>query len=374
MARPRTWNATLTAACHEAVLAVRLYNDAGEPRAFEGFLVHMHMAWLYMLHARFTRDGTEFRYRDRLQPHRFVKVDGEYKRWELTRCVEERWPNQDDPVRNNIEFFIALRNRVEHRHAAADASLALGVAGHAQAHLLNFEEELVKTFGDRYSLATSLRFPVFVGSFTTEGTEALTRLRARLPTDLRRFIADFHDGLSDDLTRDSRFEIRLRVVLEQVQRDADALAIQFTRWDDLTEEQKQLVTELGRRGQAIVREQKRPVVGHGLLRPQEAEREVAAAIPFEFNSNHFLRARQIKGIRPASGDAHPERTDERYCLYDEFSRSYGYTKAWVKYLAKKCSTKQGFREATGREPRLLRESKNGRGHWSGTDGEFMSRE
>ena len=47
------------------------------------------------------------------------------------------------------------------------------------------------------------------------------------------------------------------------------LAIQFTRWDDLTEEQQELVTELGRRGQTIVREQGRSVVGHGLLRPRD---------------------------------------------------------------------------------------------------------
>jgi hypothetical protein len=57
-------------------------------------------------------------------------------------------------------------------------------------------------------------------------------------------------------------------------------------------------------------------------------------------------------IRPPSDDPHPERTDEKYCIYDEFSRSYGYTVAWVKYLTRKCSTDRGFKEATGREPRL----------------------
>jgi hypothetical protein len=85
------------------MLAVRLYNDATEARAFEGFVVHMHVAWLYLLHARFIRDGVEFRYRDRDNPRRFVRVDGEYKRWELARCVEERWEDPDDPVRRNLE-------------------------------------------------------------------------------------------------------------------------------------------------------------------------------------------------------------------------------------------------------------------------------
>jgi Protein of unknown function (DUF3644) len=77
--------------------------------AFEGFVVHMHVAWLYLLHARFIRDNIDYRYRDQQKPRRFVKVDGEYKRWELARCVEQRWPDPNDPVRKNLEFFIGLR-------------------------------------------------------------------------------------------------------------------------------------------------------------------------------------------------------------------------------------------------------------------------
>jgi hypothetical protein len=350
MARPPNWAATLRAARDEAVLAVRLYNDAAEARAFEGFVIHMHVAWLYLLHARFIRDSIDYRYRERDNPHRFVKVDGEYKRWELARCVEERWPDPNSAVRKNLEFFIGLRNRIEHRHSRRTPDLALAVSGHAQALLLNFEEELTSTFGSDHSLATVLRFPIFVGTFTTEGADALRKLRDRLPANLKRFIAQFHHGLPDEVAADARFELRLRVVLEQVQRGDDALAIQFTRWDDMTEEQRRVITELGKRGQAIIREQKRAVVSHGLLRPREAEQRVAAAVPFKFTSNHFLRAWKIKRIRPLAVDPHPERTDERYCLYDELSRLYGYTDAWVKWLIKQCQTADGFEAATGRKP------------------------
>ncbi len=76
---------------------------------------------------------------------------------------------------------------------------------------------MTSTFGADHSLATVLRFPVFVGSFTTEGTDALLRLRDQLPANLKRFIAEFHHGLEDEIAADSRFELRLRVVLEQVE-------------------------------------------------------------------------------------------------------------------------------------------------------------
>jgi hypothetical protein len=181
MGRPPRWAATLRAARDEAILAVRLYNDATGTRAFEGFVVHMHVAWLYLLHAQFMRDGIDYRYIDRDHPRRFIKVDGEHKRWELARCVEERWPDPNDAVRKNLEFFIGLRNRIEHRHARRDANLALAVSGHAQALLLNFEEQLTSQFGNDASLATVLRFPIFVGTFTTEGAQALLELAARRP-------------------------------------------------------------------------------------------------------------------------------------------------------------------------------------------------
>lgn len=42
-----------------------MYNDPAETRAFEAFVVHMHLAWLYLLHAEFLRDGTDFRYWDK---------------------------------------------------------------------------------------------------------------------------------------------------------------------------------------------------------------------------------------------------------------------------------------------------------------------
>lgn len=349
MPRPSRWAAMVSAARDEAMLAVHLYNSMSEPRAFVGFVVHMHLAWLYLLHARFLRDRVDYRYRDPHDGRRFVGVAGEYKRWELAKCVQERWTSNADPVRQNLEFFIGLRNRIEHRHAEASFSVAFG--GQSQALLVNFEDELVSTFGSKYSLATVLRFPLFVGSFTEPGKQALLSLRDTLPADLKRFVTDFQAALPQGVVDDSRFELRLQVVLQQVQRQDDGMAIQFTRWDDMSEEERVTVTALSKRGQVIIREQQRPVIGHGLLRAHEAEQRVADALVFVFNSYHFLQSWQIKGIRPRPNDPHPERTDEKYCIYDALSATYGYTEAWVNWLIRHCSTEEGFQSATGRPPK-----------------------
>jgi hypothetical protein len=316
------------------------------------FVVHMHMAWLYVLHARLSKFGVDYRYPDPQHPRRYLRVDGgDFKFWELKKCVEDRWADFDHPVRRNLEFFIALRNRIEHRHDRSPIELMIALSGRVQAHLLNYEEELSSMFGIENSLTNELRFPIFVGSFTREGDDALQALREKLPASLKRFISRYDAGLPTEVVDDSRFELRLNVVLNQVQRGNDAMAIQFIRWSDVSAEQKAQFEELGKQGRAIIREQKRPVIGHGFLRPRDAERRVAKNIPFVFNSYHFMRAWQIKGIRPKTGSSDPERTDERYCVYDELSNSYGYTEAWVDWLVRHCGTAEEFESVTGRAPK-----------------------
>jgi hypothetical protein len=327
----------------EASLAVRLYNTPAEDRSFEGFVVHMHLAWLYLLHAEFTRDGKDFRYRQRGHPHLLERVDGEPKRWELAKCVAARWPT-DDPIRTNIEFFIGLRNKIEHRYASkADLSLAVALSGYAQASLLNYEEELVGQFGEGASLAVLLRFPLFVGSFTDAGETTLRRLRKALPAPLRKFVAEYESGLPSDLVNDSRYEFRLRVTNELAPKDPDALAMEYTRYDDMTEEQKAVVEELGRKGFVVVREQKRSVRNHELLKPRQVVLEVAQQIPFVFHMGHFIRAWQRLEVRPTGESDHRERTDEKYCYYDELHGDYGYTKAYVKKLVRDLKTVEDWR-------------------------------
>jgi hypothetical protein len=93
-------------------------------------------------------------------------------------------------------FFIGLRNKIEHRYARQQRALAAVVGGQAQAILLYYEEELTSQFGTKVALATRLRFPVFIGSFTEKGEKALRRLRLKLPSSLRNFIAEYTASLN----------------------------------------------------------------------------------------------------------------------------------------------------------------------------------
>lgn len=351
MARLKNYRHMVEASRDEATLAARLYNDPVQSRSFEGFTVHMHLAWLYLLHAELTRDGVDFRYHRKDKPRYLVKVDGEPKRWELAQCVACRWPSPVDPVRLNIEFFMGLRNKIEHRYARQQGALTAVIGGHAQALLLNYEDELTSEFGPGVSLATRLQFPVFIGSFTDEGEQALRHLRGTLPSELRTFIADYYAGISAETQVDPRFEFRMRVFTELAPKDPDALAIQYTKFSDMTEDQRTVVEDLGRKGMVITKERQRGVVGYGLRKPTEVVAEVAVAIPYKFTMGNFSKAWKTLAVRPGSGDPHPEVTDEKYCFYDARHNDYGYTAAYVRKLIRECSTEDGFRRLLSTAPK-----------------------
>lgn len=128
--------------------------------------------------------------------------------------------------------------------------------------------------------------------------------------------------------------------------------MQFTRYDDMSDVERETVEEMGRKGKVIIRDRKQPVSGLGRLMPKPAAEEVSAGIPYIFNQNHFTAAWKRNHVRPPTNDLAPDRTNPDFCEYDEPTKSYRYTKAYVQHLVKKCSTQAGFEQVTGMKARL----------------------
>lgn len=330
------WRVILDGAMNEALLAVDLYNQPSRPRRLEGFLVHMHLAWLYLLHAEFRRDGTDYRYR--LSNGRFERVDGEPKTWDLKRSAAERWPN-NGPIRRNLELTIALRNKIEHRFHQA---IELATSGYAQALVLNFEDELTEKFGESFSLGSQLRFPIFVGDLTPLGEAQSKKLKGELPSSTRDFLASYDAEVGPDVSNDQRYEFRVTLVPKLGSKvDADQ-ALSFVREDDLSDAEKAVLKKLGKAGSVVVREQVRPVANADLMLPSEVVPAIQMRVPFKFHMGHFVKAWKALKCRPEVGAKHPERTDERYCVYDARHGDYLYTDAFVKRIVKEVKTAKGF--------------------------------
>ena len=321
--RTRAWHA-VQASKAEALVAVDFYNNSGQRRSFEGFVVHMHLAWLYLLHAEFTRDEVDFRYWDSAH-RRLLRVDGEPKTWELAQCVKQRWSSASDPVRANLEFFIGLRNKIEHRY---EEGVALYVAGHSQALLMNYEAELADQFGRAEALGDRLRFPVFLSSLSDDGIRALKKLKGSIPARASRFIRDFHDGLDEVVTADNRFEFCLYLIPHIGPKTEADLAVTFVQEKDLAD-QRDALGRIARSGVVATRTKKVPVQNVGRLLPKAVVARVKQRVPQFSMSDHTWMWRRFR-VRPAANASDPTQTDSRYCIYDEPVKTYLYNDAWVK--------------------------------------------
>lgn len=338
------------AARDEALQAVEIHNSPTAPRPLEGFLVHMHVAWLYVLHAGFERTGVEYHYR---QPNgRYVKVDGEPKSWELHRCVEARWGDINDPTRANLELTVKLRNKVEHRY---ERGLQVASYGFTQALMVNFEAELL-TFGAEYSIADRIHLPVSLSTFSREGAAALAKAQMELPQRLRDFFIDYRGGLSDEVLSDRAFEFRIEILQKRAPASEADVAVTFVRIEDLADEELEAYEALERTGRVILRDKIRDVANVGWMKPAVAAAQVQESLNVRFSPTaEFPKAWRHYGVRPPSDATGDERamTDPRYCRWDAAFEGYVYSSAFVRLLVQDLTDPLEFASVIGWEAKPL---------------------
>lgn len=149
-----------------AIAAVEVYNKPGPRFRTAHYIVLIIMSWTALFHALF--------YRRRQNPWyqkggRYIKVDGDYKHWELSECLVQFYGGDHPPARKNLEFLIGLRNKIEHRSLP---ELDAGLYGECQAALLNLEDFVCTEFGARYAMAGQLAISL---QFTSLMPEAKKR-------------------------------------------------------------------------------------------------------------------------------------------------------------------------------------------------------
>ena len=124
MADRQVWSirAELLAKAREAALnAIQTFNNPLTTFKTETFIVLMVIAWTSLLHAYYRGQKIEYRSLNRQGPSRrkFGRTEsGEYKHWELSRCLHSKSCPLDAAVKSNLRFLIGLRNEIEHHRSA----------------------------------------------------------------------------------------------------------------------------------------------------------------------------------------------------------------------------------------------------------------
>lgn len=307
---PKRFRYYLAVAKQEALLACDLYNEPRQPRSFELFVVHMERAWLNLFHA--------------VQ----AELGGEEESWDLRSVVSVHLPKEQDPIRRNIEFFIALRDRIEHKLTPRQLrALETVVSGKALAYLRDFDTYLVQEFGEKQSLGTSLRFPVFLSSLARDAPELLKGEYRRVPSATRKFIEAFDASTADDVRMDPAYDFKVYLVPKTAGGPAADLAMEFVRLEDLSPEQREHVQA----GTVLIRDRHVEVANVDRLRPSEVVERVREAWP-PFNLYYHTLAYRYFKVRPKGKSEHPDATDTRYAFFDVVHRDYTYTQAWAEKL------------------------------------------
>lgn len=183
------------------VAAVHTFNGAGLTFRAELFIVTSVIAWTYMLHAWFRREGIDYRYKDKTK-------QGADKFWELGKCLRHARCPVSKGAKTNLEFLLEIRHEIEHR---STSRIDDAIGGELQACCINFNDALKSFFGPQYGLEK--RLPIAL-QFVSFGDDQRARLKraTELPAHLATFISAFEHGLTDEQRSDPAFRYRVAFV------------------------------------------------------------------------------------------------------------------------------------------------------------------
>jgi len=318
-----------------ALLAIETYNKPAIKFRSGGYIVLMTIAWTSLFHAIFFKQKTKPFYRIKGSKN-FEKKEGDYSYWELKTCVKEYFGSDTtNPIRKNLEFFIPLRNKIEHKSLP---EIDADIFAECQALLLNYDKILEKEFGLIYCIRESLSFSLQLFPSSKNLTEAV-----KSNSDAKRikeFINKYRSALTTDILESGQYSFKAFLVQVANHKSADALPIQFVRYDELTDEQKRNVERVA----AIVKIQEKPVTHSNLMLPGEVIKNVQQALGNlkvvskygksinKFNMGTHTRCWKKYKVRPSQKDKNPHNTKSEFCIYDKLTGDYGYTQEWVNFL------------------------------------------
>ena len=319
-----------------ALLAVEVYNKPAVSFKSSAYISLMVMAWTALLHAIVLRSGRKPYYK--AANGRFEKTDGDYRHWELGECAHQHWKDAPhDPVRLNLEFFIPLRNKIEHRYLP---SLDNAVFGECQALLLNFDDAMGKHFGKSNQIRESLSFSLQL--FPSGESFAQAVKDNRDLAEIKKFMDNYRAMLTADVAGSSQFAFKAFLIQVANHQSKDALPIQFFHHDKLTAEQKEEFNKF-----AVMVKLKDAGGGNkGYCKPSSVVDQVQVALGNpkvarpngardKFNSATHQRCWKYYKARPLTGAADPAATEAKWCTYDPVHNDYVYTSEWVAFLADK---------------------------------------
>lgn len=312
-----------------ALLAVEIYNKPRTAFRSQGYITLMNIAWTQLFHAYFHHTiGDKYYYKN--ANGRYKLINNEKKAWELNTCIK-KYPQLNEGIKANLNFFIGLRNKIEHRRISK-TEVDIHIFGECQALLYNYETTLINMFGDQYSLNEHLAYSLqFSRLRTSEQERANKMVLEEELKDLKNFIQKYRASLSEEIFNTQEYSIKLIQVPKVTNTNRNDLAIEFVNWNQLSEEDRINYEKLT----AIIKDKivKAEAVNVDRLKPGVVIKNVSEELGIKFTHYDHKCFFTVFSIRPIKGDGKdPTNTNSRFCHYDVAHDDYLYQKSWIEFL------------------------------------------
>ena len=318
----------LDKAKESALLSIDVYNKPQTSFRIWGFIVLMVVARTSLLHAIFEKNWKTYFYKEK---KRFIKIDWEKKSWELKKCIQEYFWDAN-PIKSNIEFFIGLRNKIEHKFMP---SIDDTIVWECQALIMNFENTLVKEFWQKNALIDKLFVPLQISHHKRKLTIKKDEQK------VIEFIRTFRWSLDTNILNSSEYAYRMYLIpkIGNHENTSD-VAIEFVKFDPNNPEDMKKYEHMI----VGIKEKEVWVANQGKYRPSIILKKLKSLWYSDtnikehtcswLNSWWHTKMRKKYKIRWKKGDAN---TQTKYCQLDEASttKDFVYTEDWVNLLIEK---------------------------------------
>jgi hypothetical protein len=208
------------------IAAVHVFNGAGLTFRGELFIVTAIIAWTYLLHAWFKKQGVDYRHTVNENGKKVVvkTANGEDKYWELSHCLKHAKCPLEKGMMNNLNFLLELRHEIEHRSTSRIDDV---IGPKLQACCINFNDTIKKLFGSQFGLER--RLPIAL-QFVTFGPDqrAVLKKASTLPRHIEIMMQNFDKHLTPEELADPRFRFQVAFVQRTANRPSSAdQAIEF---------------------------------------------------------------------------------------------------------------------------------------------------
>lgn len=208
------------------IAAVHTFNSAGLTFRAELFIVTAIIAWTYLMHAWFKREGIDYRHTKNQDGRKVASKtpSGAEKYWELGQCLKHTPCPVEAGAKDNLEFLLELRHEIEHR---STNRIDDAISAKLQACCINFNDAIKTLFGAQYALERRLPIALQFVTFSPD-QRAVLKKGSGLPRHIETMMDAFEQRLTPEQQADPRYAFRVFMVHKTANRAPSAdLAVEI---------------------------------------------------------------------------------------------------------------------------------------------------